>query len=278
MNEQKAPAGIEWCRVYGRRGYTWNPVTGCQHACQWQMPDGNIAQCYAKSVAEGVALKSYPHGFEEHTFHADRLSEPVKLKEPAGIFLDSMSDLMGYWVTEREIQQVLNVCRSTPQHIYFLLTKNAPRLIQFEFPSNVWVGASSPPDFMFGKPLDREQQARMLHRTLKVLSRVNVPVRWISFEPLSWDVAPIVEQYPGALQWAVVGAASNGRQEYPPLTSDLRGILDVLDKQEVNVFFKGNMRSLPWARDNWREQFPGEVVVPKPEVLPVAELMQLQMF
>lgn len=29
MNEQKAPKGIEWTRVNGRRGYTWNPTAGC---------------------------------------------------------------------------------------------------------------------------------------------------------------------------------------------------------------------------------------------------------
>src|SRR5690349_11553761 len=53
--------GIEWCDE------TRNATGGCIHGCQWQMPDGTVATCYAKDVAEnGVAKKAYPHGFEHH--------------------------------------------------------------------------------------------------------------------------------------------------------------------------------------------------------------------
>jgi hypothetical protein len=66
----------------------------------------------------------------------------------------------------------------------------------------------------------------------------------------------IVAQYPNALRWAVIGAASNGRALYPPEEAHVRALIEVLDSQGVTVFFKGNMRSLPWARDHWREDFP----------------------
>ena len=94
MNEQKAPHGIEWTRVRQpdgshTRGFTWNVVTGCLHACAWTMPDGTRAKCYAKTVAEGVARSAYPHGFEAPAFHPHRLHEPLQVTEPAGIFLDS---------------------------------------------------------------------------------------------------------------------------------------------------------------------------------------------
>ena len=59
MNRQKAPKGIEWTRI--RRadgsvlpGYTWNPTGGCLHGCTWQMPDGSVTECYAKTVAERI--------------------------------------------------------------------------------------------------------------------------------------------------------------------------------------------------------------------------------
>ena len=58
MNRQKLPKGIEWTRirdadVYSERpGYTWNPTGGCHHGCTWQMPDGSITECYAKTIAE----------------------------------------------------------------------------------------------------------------------------------------------------------------------------------------------------------------------------------
>src|SRR3990167_2707371 len=99
MNEQKvdSKSSIEWTRIVNpdgttRRGYTWNVVGGCQHDCKW-LVDGQIAECYAKTIAERVATASFPNGFEHHYFHTERLQEPLKLKGPAGIFIDSMSDL-----------------------------------------------------------------------------------------------------------------------------------------------------------------------------------------
>lgn len=249
MNKQ-GPNGIEWT------DRTWNPVGGCKHACRWQMPDGQIARCYAENIAEGVARAAYPHGFEHHYWNPDRLDAPAKLKTPSRIFLDSMSDLMGAWVPDEQIQAVLDVCHDNRQHQFQLLTKNAPRLSRFTFPANVWVGISSPPDFMMGKRLSIRQQEAMLHKSLTILEKIGSPVRWMSFEPLSWDVSAIVEEHPKALNWAVIGAASNGRQQFPPDEIDLRKLLLELDINEVPVFFKGNLRSLPYADRNWREDMP----------------------
>lgn len=275
MNEQKASSrsSIEWTRIRNadgsvRRGYTWNPVGGCHHACEWVMPDGQRAECYAKVVAERMAQRAYPQGFAHHYWRPGQLDAPRKLREPAGIFLDSMSDLMGHWVPDEQIEAVLDVARETPQHIYLLLTKNAPRLVQFTFPDNVWVGASSPPDYMWGKQLSGWQQARMLNFALRTLQRVRASVTWMSFEPLSWDVSQIVAQHPGALDWAVIGAASNGKQEFPPEEAHLRRLLTVMDTNSVPVFYKGNLRSLPYAAANWRENFP-TFSAPPPDETPV---------
>ena len=262
MNEQKPPAGIEWTRLPRpdgtfTKGYTWNPISGCQHGCRWVMPDGHTAICYAELVATQSPVKShYPKGFTQVTFHPERLHEPQKVKEPAGIFLDSMSDLMGAGVRRNDIHQVLDVCRRAHWHTFQLLTKNAGRLGLYPFPPNVWVGASSPPDIMHGRALTRHQQEAMLEKNLQVLGALDVPVRWMSFEPLSWDCARMVALYPGVLQWAVLGAASRGRQEYPPDPVILQRLLDVLDDQGVPTFFKGNLRSLPRAAQDWRSSFP----------------------
>lgn len=44
MNEQRAnsKSSIEWTRIRNadgsiRRGYTWNPVAGCLHDCEWDI-------------------------------------------------------------------------------------------------------------------------------------------------------------------------------------------------------------------------------------------------
>lgn len=255
MNKQDKGKGTLHGRGIQWTDYTWNAIGGCQHACRWTMPDGSIAICYAEEVARKFTT-GYPHGFAHHYWRPQNLDEPLKLRQPAKIFLDSMADLFGRWVPEEQIQVVLDTARQAHWHTFQALTKNAPRLLKFDLPSNLWAGVSSPPDQMLGQMLTRQQQEKMLHRTLEALSTLPTDrVTWISFEPLSWDVAPIVAQYPAALRWAVIGAATNGPKVYQVDPGIVQGLLDVLDDQRVPVFFKGNIEGNP-AADPWREFFP----------------------
>lgn len=252
MNKQ-GDRGIEWC------DYTWNVIGGCKHACKWEMPDGSMAGCYAKDVAEGLAHNAYAQGFEHHYYRPDKLDEPLKVKQPSRIFVDSMSDLMGRWIPEDQVRAVLETVRKADQHNFLLLTKNAPRLWHFvdDFPRNLWVGVSLPPTFYMGNVLDPHQQIRMFQKSLEVLSRVkqHVDVTWMSFEPLSWDVADELAKAGPILKWAVIGAASNGATTYQPEKRWVQKLLNVLDVQRVPVFFKGN---LEWS--SWRENFPAPPV------------------
>lgn len=280
MNEQKPPNAIEWTRIRNadgatRRGFTWNPIAGCLHDCEW-IVNGQRAECYAKTVAEKFTAP-YPNGFAHYYWHPKRLDEPKRITEGAGVFLDSMSDIMGAWVLPEHIEAIFQVTRETPQHIYQALTKNAPRYMKFQdrIPSNMWMGVSSPPDHMLGTDLSYGQKERYLHKALTTLSNFEHRTTWMSFEPLSQDWAQVVAQYPKALKWAVIGAASNGNHYYPPEEKHVRNLLDVLDQNNVRVFFKGNLRSLPWAAANWREYFPtDEKFIPEAVVMPT----QLSMF
>jgi protein gp37 len=213
------------------------------------MPDGSEAECYAETVAEHVARRTYPQGFEHHYWRPEFLQEPLSLKKPARIFLDSMSDLMGHWIPDDQVNAVLAVCKEANWHTFQLLTKNAPRLRQFSFPSNVWVGVSAPPSVMFGKALSHDQQAHMVERMLEVLGGIKVPVRWMSIEPLSFDIAPLLKN--SCLEWAVIGAATNAPKIYQPRSEWVQNVLAVLDSQNTKVFFKGNLEWKPW-----REDFP----------------------
>lgn len=256
MNKQdkrpKGGRGIEWC------DYTWNPVGGCQHACRWRMPDGSIAICYAEEVANGVASSAYPQGFEHHYWNEQRLQEPLQLSAPSKIFCDSMADLFGAWVPDAHKMAVLDVMHRSCWHTFQSLTKAAPNMLKYNdyLPDNLWAGASVPPTFFKGHELTQSQQERMLHRILEVLSEIKTPVRWLSIEPLSWDISDILMEWQGAIEWAVIGAASNGKRKYQPEPEWVQNTLAVLDMQNVAVFFKGNLKWSPW-----REEFP--IVAPK---------------
>lgn len=253
---------IEWC------DYTWNVVGGCQHACRWVMPDGSTAICYAESTAN--ALRSdhfFQHGFEHHYYHESRLKEPAAMKTPSKIFIDSMSDLMGSWVPEDQIKAVLDVCAQCPQHTFQLLTKNAPRLLKFEYPDNVWVGVSAPPSHMNGKVLNENMRSAYVQKALDVMLQVKANTRWMSIEPLSYDIASDFYLWqratkessyftrPLPLEWAVIGAATKGRNVYQPEPIWVERAITILDRYEVPVFFKGNLKGNA-AANPWREEFP----------------------
>lgn len=214
------------------------------------MPDGKIAICYAENVAENLAQAAYPNGFEFHYWKPDILQQPLRIKEPSRIFVGSMADVFGAWVPDEQIRAVLGVCAKAHWHTFQFLTKNAPRLLKFDFPPNCWIGVSTPPDFMMGKELSQTQKEKILHRTLDVLSAVNVPVRWVSIEPLSWGCASIFASH-APVQWAVIGAASDGPKYFQPRREHVQILLDYFDGLNIPVFFKGNLSYLPH-----RENFP----------------------
>jgi protein gp37 len=255
-------------------GATWNVPGGCFHDCKWEMSDGSVAECYAKTTAEGLAHNSYPLGFRHHYWREHKLNEPLQKKTPCGIFLDSMSDLFGHWVPAEHIRAVLDVARRADWHVFFSLTKNAPRLREFmsELPPNLWVGVSMPPTFMNGKRLTLDQQHRMFLHQMDILAEVKEEsdvVAWASLEPCSFDVGGLlIEDRVDHLDWVVIGAASNGKELYQPDPQHVENVLEWAARYEKPVYFKENLLTEPR-----REEFP---LWPRP--ISLRSLVQLGMF
>ncbi|KKR01657.1 MAG: hypothetical protein UT24_C0003G0064 [Candidatus Woesebacteria bacterium GW2011_GWB1_39_12] len=250
MNKQKkyvngklVSRGIEWT------DYTINAIAGCKHGCAWLMTDGK-APCYAETTAEGVASSAYPQGFAHHYYYPERLDEPLSVKEPSRIFLDSMSDVGGFWVPDEQRRAVLiDMPKKAYWHTFQSLTKNPKGLLGIEFPQNVWVGVSTPPDVMWGHALSMRQKLRKLEIDLQTLREIKVKTKWYSIEPLSLDCAEQFRNH--GLDWAVIGAASNGAKKYQPNPDHLNKLLEVMDEQHTPLFFKGNLIHNPH-----REEYP----------------------
>ncbi len=217
------------------------------------MPDGSVTQCYAKTIAEGLAQSSYPNGFEHHYWREHMLDDPIKLKTPGKIFVGSMADLFGHWVPEAQIWRVIDVMRDADWHTFQTLSKYPVRLPDFNpFPPNVWVGVSVPA----GHSMSEKGAARALMSYLKRMSRIQASVRFMSIEPLWFDAGSVFEtwlQRNGQLpfEWMIVGAATNGRLVYQPEPAWVERVVDIMDRLQIPVFFKGN---LDWSP--WREEFP----------------------
>ena len=227
MNRTK----IEWT------DYTWNPVTGCLHGCEY---------CYARKITQRFKSR-YPVGFAPY-FHEGRLNEPRGLKAPAKIFVVSMGDLFGAWVPAKWQDAVFDVIDDCPQHTFQLLTKDPKtmkaalhRRYRWEVPDNVWYGTSV---------TCAGDETRCLS-----LPVIDGGKAFISFEPL---LGPIDPKYSArgliaAADWIIIGAQTNPTRLPDPAW--VRDIIDAARDVGAKVFMKDSLApiGLPMLRE-----FPGD--------------------
>jgi protein gp37 len=231
--------------------FTWNPMSGCEAVspgCKF---------CYARALAEkkrGTA--AFRNGFDL-TIRPHKLVEPLKLKEPSLVFVNSMSDFFLDAVDDAYRDQIIDVIEATPQHQYQVLTKRHESMLRYSrrrrLPANFWAGVTA------------EDQARAELR-IPYLLQVDVPVRCLSVEPaLSMvDISGWVSGKNNAvggdgIQWVIWGGESglhlmdekvrarrgcavrHGRGKWSPRPARMdwpRTLRDVCAANDIPFFFK----------------------------------------
>jgi protein gp37 len=183
--------GISWAE------WSWNPVTGCLHGCDY---------CYAREIATNDRFKLYyPAGFTP-LFHSERLDAPRNTTIPAAhadedawhrVFVCSMADLYGRWVPDEWIQQVHASMLASPQWEYLLLTKFPARYVGLDIPPGAWVGTS----------VDEQKRVRIAENAFREIG--GAAVRWLSLEPLR---EPLEFTDLSMFDWVVIGAQTETRQ------------------------------------------------------------------
>ena len=189
-----AKTNIGWCdeainpiraKFFGRVGHYCEKVSsGC-------------ANCYASDMQKRFIMPAFPpasspiHGMEI-IVAKDLLRALERKRKPSRIFLCSMTDLMGHWVTDEMIADILYVCENTP-HTFLVLTKRAERLRNFSWPSNFQVGVSV------------ENQAAANHRMDDLLA-CDAKKKWASYEPALGRV--MLHRWLSHLSWVVAGGES----------------------------------------------------------------------
>jgi protein gp37 len=88
---------------------------------------------------------AFPRGFEI-TYRPHRLKDPLRIKQPALMFVNSMSDYFDPQEPDDWRDRLLDVMRVTPHLQYQILTKR-PRIMldycdHYEMPDNAWPGDS----------------------------------------------------------------------------------------------------------------------------------------
>ena len=82
----------------------------------------------------------------------------------------------------------------------------------------------------------------MVNRTFDSAGDVVVFEEWLETE----DKLPF--------EWAIIGAASNGSRVFQPKETWTDSLIELFERRDVPIFFKGNMDRDYWK--NWREEFP----------------------
>lgn len=189
--------GISWAQ------WSWNPVTGCLHGCEY---------CYAREIATSKRFATaYPAGFTP-LFHDERLAAPANTVIPAShrddpawrrVFVCSMADLYGRWVPKKWITQVHDSMMESPQWQYITLTKFPGRYVGLEMPAGAWVGTS----------IDEQKRVSIAQRAFEKLPPGQRDggeiVKWLSLEPLR---EPLRLGDLSMFDWVVIGAQTETYQ------------------------------------------------------------------
>lgn len=214
---------IEWSEM------SWNPVRGCTKVTP------GCAKCYASTFAErfrGVPGHPYEQGFDLRLV-PDKLTEPLRWRNPRTVFVNSMSDLFQGKVPDSYIDRVFETMRLADWHTYQVLTKRAKRMRRWSetrHPThsgtlrplpNVWLGVSVE-DRKHGLPRIEE------------LRETPAAVRFLSIEPLLEDLGTIDLR---GIHWVIVGGESGpgARPMHPWWVRDLQR---QCEEAEVHFFFK----------------------------------------
>lgn len=239
FNQQKGTE-IGWAM------WSWNPVTGCNHGCDY---------CYARAIATSRDMAPYyPAGFTP-LFHYERLDAPANTPVPARatddpahgrVFVCSMADLFGAWVPQEWIDQVVASTVANPQWEYLYLTKFPQRYDRLQLPESGWIGAS----------VDEQHRAEP---TLAAMRKVSgVKVKWLSLEPL---LEPIKFSTLEGIDLIVIGAQSENVGQNPAFSPPFEWVADLVAtarRDGCKVWLKTNL--LGQASGQWPGmQMPQEV-------------------
>ena len=205
---------IEWTET------TWNPVTGCTKI------SSGCKHCYAERMSlrlQAMGTVKYENGFRV-TCHEDLLDLPMTWKKGRMIFVNSMSDLFHEDVPIDFLHRVFKTMRSTPQHIFQVLTKRTDRLASLNpdlhWANNIWMGVTVE---------DRD----CLHR-IDTLRECDAEVKFLSCEPLLQSLGEINLT---DIDWVIVGGES-GPGARPMEKAWVEELMAQCQTANVPFFFK----------------------------------------
>lgn len=223
---------IEWADA------TWNPLKISTHRWYCEKISPGCDNCYASTFNRRMGGEHYPT-VGQGTRASVELSEKVLLdpqswRKPRRVFVCSMTDLFGEWVSTVQIATVYQAMLLAPQHDFLVLTKRAKRMRDVLDAVRAWFTAMGQPwplpNVWHGVTVESDEYAWRAN----YLREIPSAVRFISAEPLlsglpSLDLAGI--------DWLISGGES-GHGARPCDVEWVRDLRDRCNAQGTAFFHK----------------------------------------
>lgn len=220
---------IEWT------DWTLNPVVGCTHNCPY---------CYARKMAKRQKQNCpdcydfYPH------FHSSRLDDITPRQKPKKIFIDSMWDWNCKDNEDWWLERIIEKMEECEQHTFQILSKRPMDYEKWEFPQNVWLGATS--------TLNGDKDIIL---DLPIIKNKNL--KFWSLEPIHAD--PGLDMYGQFrnVDWVIVGAETGNRKnKIIPKPVWINNIVFYCREGGTPIFIKNNIKE--YWKGTIIQEFPKE--------------------
>lgn len=245
-----AKTKIEWADV------VWNPVTGCNKVSE------GCKNCYAERISNRFWGE---RKFTDIVWNPGRLDDPLSLKKPRRVFVNSMGDLFHERVPDKFLDQVFARMAIARSHTFIVLTKRPKRMLDY---FNRWTNGGWATDINRIWPLPNvwigvsAEDQQTADERIPLLLKTPAAVRFVSVEPM---LEAVDLEYPGyleganevddigchyaspALDWVICGGEGGpgARPMHPDWARSLR---DQCNEANMPFFFKG------WG--NWWPKCP----------------------
>jgi protein gp37 len=248
------------------------------HWCRKADRSPGCANCYSEAQNQSDFFKfashlKYTGEAPENLILDDKiLKDLIKMKTPKKIFICSMTDLFGDWISDEWICKVFAYMCIAKQHTFQILTKRPERMKEFFEIPMIKIGIANYIDEYFEDKFAHQdyympacnvwlgvtcENQRTLAERLPILLETPAKVRFLSCEPLLediylgldelFDVCPeLVEgselgealvEVKDALDWVIVGGES-GNHARPCHINWIRSIVKQCQNSNVPVFVK----------------------------------------
>lgn len=197
--------------------HTWNPIRGCLFDCPY---------CYVKNL-----IKRYGY---DNSLRLVEKELKTKLGEGKIIFVGSTCDMWGDWVSDDQINRVLNHCLEYPKNQYIFQSKNPRRFLWFthlfEPVKNFLIGTTIETDkypngFKTNAPPINERWSAFY--SLSVRRR-----KFVSIEPImNFNLMPLIEMIRAIdPEFVSIGGDSKGNSLIEPSWEKVESLILELDK------------------------------------------------